>query len=65
MPAKKARVQIKNLGSAAGKEISAADAKAIRGGEYRCPSKECKTLVVKIVTGARAKKHTVIIDSTV
>lgn len=65
MATKKAKVQIKNLGTGAGKEIGAADAKAIRGGEYRCPSRECKTLVVKIVTAARAKKHTVIIDSTV
>jgi hypothetical protein len=65
MPAKKAKVLIKNLGSAAGKEISAADAKSIRGGEYKCPSKQCRTLIVKLMTSGGAKTHTVIIDSAV
>ena len=60
---KKPKVLIKNLG--AGKEIGAADMKSIRGGEYRCPSKTCRTLVVKIIAGARATKHTIIIDKTV
>ena len=60
---KKTKVLIKNLGSAGGREIGAADAKSIRGGStYECPSKQCRTLVVKIVsTASAAKVHKVVI----
>jgi hypothetical protein len=64
---KRAKVLIKNLGSAAGKEIGAADAKSIRGGQYVCPSGQCRKLVVITITtsAGAAKLHKVIIDKTI
>jgi hypothetical protein len=61
----KAKVLIKNLGSAAGKEIGTADAKSIRGGtDYTCPSKRCRTLIVKLAVTAEAfRTHKVVINT--
>ena len=63
---KKAKVRIKNLGPTAGKEISAADAKSIRGGDFSCPSRECDVLKTKIIVAAKKdpKVHKVVIIST-
>ena len=64
---KRAKVLIKNLGGAAGKEIGPAEAKSIRGGKYSCPSGMCKKLVVITITSTAeaAKLHKVIIDQTI